>query len=164
MGISPALFFLVLGVALIAAELVVPGLVVIFLGAAALVVAGALGLGLVSGWIAGFTTWFITSLVMVIGLRSAFTRFLPGSSVKQLTDEDLDAFGEEVEVVEPVSPDGGRIRFRGSTWAALSLQEFLPAGAKAKVVARDNLIWIVEPLDGWAALPDPDRESKERQS
>jgi membrane protein implicated in regulation of membrane protease activity len=154
-GISPTLFFLVLGILLVVAEVVVPGLVVSFLGAAALLVAGALALGWVGGWAHAFTAWFITSLVMVIGVRSAFTRFLPGQAVKQLTDEDLDAFGEVVEVLEPVSSRGGRIRFRGSTWAAQSLQDILPAGAKAKIVARDNLVWIVEPLDGWAALPDP---------
>ena len=153
MSVDPFRFFLVLGLVLMVLEFVVPGLVVVFLGAAALVIAGATGLGLIEGWYAAFTAWFVTSLVMVLGVRSAFTRFLPGSAVRQLTDEDLDAYGEEVDVVETVTiKPGGRIRFRGSTWAAQTLQEELPAGTRAKVVARENLVWIVEPLDGWAAV------------
>lgn len=162
MTIDPFRFFLVLGLVLMVLEVVVPGLVVVFLGLAALLVAGAAWTGLVGGWTTAFTLWFVSSLVMVLGVRSAFTRFLPGTSVKQLTDEDLDAFGEEVDVVEMVTMNpGGRIRFRGSTWAAQTLQEELPAGSRAKVVARDNLVWIVEPLDGWSAI---DARSGQRHS
>ena len=156
MPIDPFWFFLALGLTLIVLEVVIPGLVVVFLGAAALLVAAAASLGLVSGWLMAFTLWFVSSLVMVLGVRSAFTRFLPGGFIRQLTDEDVDAFGEEVDVVETVTTrPGGRIRFRGSTWAAQTLQEELPAGARAKVVARDNLVWIVEPVDGWSALDAP---------
>ena len=155
MDIDPFTFFLALGILMVVLELIVPGLVVVFLGAASLIVAAAAALGLVSGWLSAFTLWFVSSLILVVGVRSAFTRFLPGSFVRQLTDEDVDAFGEEVDVVESVTTrPGGRIRFRGSTWAAQTLQEELPAGSRAKVVARDNLIWIVEPLDGWPAIED----------
>lgn len=156
--IDPAGFFLVLGLILIASELLVPGLVVSFLGAAALLVSAGLALGLVSGWLPALTAWFISSLVLVVGVRNVFTRFLPGSSVKQLTDEDLDAFGEVVEVVETVTTRSGRIRFRGSTWAAQSLEGELPSGTRARVVTRDNLIWIVEPAEEWPSLPAPDNK------
>ena len=90
--VDPFQFFLGLGLLMIALELIIPGLVVVFLGGAALVVAAALYAGIVAGWMPAFTLWFIASLVMVLGVRSAFTRFLPGSSVRQLTDEDLAAF------------------------------------------------------------------------
>lgn len=134
-------------------EFVIPGLVVMFVGAAALIVAGTAYLGFIEGWIPAFTLWFVSSLVMVLGVRTAVAGLLPASSIKQLTDEDIDAYGEEVDVIETVTTTpGGRIRFRGSTWAAQTLQEELPVGSRAKVVARDNLVWIVEPLDGWAAL------------
>ena len=161
-------FFLALGLALLALEVIVPGLVLVFLGASALVVATLLTVGWVQGWVMAFTVWFVTSLAFVLGVRSVFTRMLSSPTVKQLTDEDLDAFGEEVDVVQTVTTHpGGRIRFRGSTWAAQTLQEELPAGARAKVVARDNLVWIVEPADSWSNLDAPLRglptstESKE---
>ena len=154
MTIDPLRFFLILGIVLIAAELVLPGLVVVFLGAAAFIVAGAAAMGWINGWVAALTLWSVTSLVMVLGVRNMFTRLLPGHAVRQLTDEDVDAFGEEVDVVETVTTDGGgRIRFRGSTWAAQTVQEELPAGSRARVVARDNLVWIVEPIAGPKGRP-----------
>lgn len=157
-----AWIWLVFGIVLMALELVVPGLVVVFLGLAALLVAGGLGLGLIGGWVGALTAWFVTSTVLTLGLRSAFTRFLPGSSRKQLTDEDLDAFGEVAIVLSEVGPkQGGRIRFRGSTWAAETTEQTLPVGSKARVIARDNLVWIVEAADSWPALPEPDPEEPE---
>lgn len=156
-----AWIWLVFGLVLMGLELVIPGLVVVFLGLAALVVAGGLGLGLISGWVAALTTWFVTSTVLTLGLRSAFTRFLPGSSRKQLTDEDLDAFGEVATVVVEVGPNaGGRIRFRGTTWAAETTSDTLAVGTKARVIARDNLVWIVEAADDWPQLPAPDPDKR----
>jgi inner membrane protein len=65
-------------------------------------------------------------------------------------DEDLDAFGTIVEVVESIDPDHskGRIQFRGSTWNATSVSERIEAGERARVVYRDNLVWVVDPYDG----------------
>lgn len=154
---DPAVIWLVLGLVLIGLELVVPGLVVVFLGAAAIVVSGAVAVGVVSGWIAATTLWFVTSIAMVLGLRSAFTRLLPGGSEKGSTDEDVDAFGALVEVVDEVGQDGGRVRFRGSTWAAQTTKRRLAPGTKARIVARNNLVWIVEPADEWPELDSPDQ-------
>jgi len=50
-----AWIWLVFGLVLMGLELVIPGLVVVFLGAAALLVAGGLGLGLISGWVVALT-------------------------------------------------------------------------------------------------------------
>jgi membrane-bound ClpP family serine protease len=68
----------------------------------------------------------------------------------ELEDEDLDAFGTIVEVTESIHPDhsGGRIRLRGSTWKATSVSEPIEAGARARVVYRDNLVWVVDRHDG----------------
>lgn len=157
---DPSFIWLAAGLILIALELVIPGLIVIFLGVAALIVAAALSLGLVTGWISALTLWFVASLGLVTGVRSAFTRFLPGGAEKGSTNEDLDAFGEWVEVVDEVGPEGGRVRFRGSTWAAQTVDGKLSPGTKARIVARDNLVWIVEPADEWPALDDPQRSQR----
>lgn len=151
-GVDPTTFFLILGLVLMGLELVIPGLVVIFLGAAAVLTAGGLWLGLIGSWVGAFTCWFVASIGLVLSLRSVFTRFLPGTVTKQLTDEDLDAFGEEAEVVEEVTPVAGRIRFRGTTWDAQTVGEVLPAGTRVRIVTRENLSWIVEPIKGWASL------------
>jgi membrane protein implicated in regulation of membrane protease activity len=140
------LVWLVLGIVLMLAELLVPGLVVIFFGMAALLVGGLAALGIVQAWTTAIAVWAVGSLGMVLGLRSGAQRLLPGESDRGATDEDVEAFGEVVEVVEEVGPfESGRIRFRDVTWAAQTIEGRIPAGAKARIVARDNLIWIVEP-------------------
>lgn len=70
----------------------------------------------------------------------------------ELADEDLETFGMIVEVVKDVHPDHseGRIALRGSTWNAMSVSEPIAVGALAKVLYRDNLVWIVETYVGIA--------------
>lgn len=140
-------FWLVLGILLIILELVLPGAVVVFLGLGALLVALALYLGLVEGWLSAFTLWFISSLLLIIVLRSILQRYLPeGEAEVQSTDEDLDAYGAVVEVAEAMSPEqAGRIRFRGTTWPAICYECALSPGEKAKIIHRENLLWVVEP-------------------
>ena len=108
-----------------------------------------------SGWVTATTLWFVTSIGLVLGLRSAFTRLLPGTTEQGSTDEDLDAFGELVEVVDQVDHERGRVRFRGTTWEAQTTSGHLAPGTKARIVARDNLVWIVEPDEDWPALDEP---------
>jgi len=140
--------WIVVGVVLILLELVVPGLVLVFLGAGALVVALLVWLGLLGSWVTATTTWFIASLALLLGLRGLVQRLIPGETETQSTDEELDAFGEVVEVVEAVGPvPGGRIRFRGTTWDALCLEQVIPAGSKACIVLRQDLTWIVDPAN-----------------
>jgi hypothetical protein len=56
--------------------------------------------------------------------------------------------GQTVTVVEPVDDESaGRIRFRGATWDARTTEGRLPKGAEARILYRDNLTWIVEPVD-----------------
>jgi membrane protein implicated in regulation of membrane protease activity len=140
--------WIVAGVVLIILELVVPGAVLIFLGVGALLVALLIWLGMVQTLVSSITAWFIASLVLLLVLRSFFQRFVSGDAEKQSTDEDLDAYGEVVDVVEAVGPSQeGRIRYRGTTWQAACYDHTIEAGAKAQIVYRENLIWIVGPTD-----------------
>lgn len=140
--------WMVAGFILLVAEIILPGGIAIFLGLAALIVAANLYFGLISGWVTAFTMWFIFSLLLIIVLRSFFQRFMQGEAEKQNTDEDMDAFGSVVEVIEKIEPTkNGRIRFRGTTWTAKCYDEVLLPGSKAKIVLRENIDWVVEPMD-----------------
>lgn len=136
------------GIALAVLELVVPGAVLVFLGAAAVIVGLLLMAGLISGIVQAFTAWFIISLVLLFTLRGLVQRFMPGDQSWQSTDEDADAYGLIVDVVETIEKmEQGRINFRDSTWPATCYEQTLEAGAKARIVTRDNLLWVVEPVD-----------------
>src|SRR5918996_6223761 len=146
--------WLVAGILLIATELFLPGLVVCFLGLAAIIVAGLRWLGLFPGVMESFTVWFFTSIVLLLGLRHFVLRWIPSESTYSYTDEDVMALGSIVEVVQTVSDSNqqGRIRFAGTTWPATSREGTLLPGQKAKLLYRDNLVWVVE---SHSELPTP---------
>ena len=143
-------FWVVLGALLIVAELLVPGLVVVFLGAAALLVALAAYLGIITSWTTALIAWMILSMALVLFLRGFFARFLPGETRKGNLDEDVEAFGVTVRVVgvDESDPRKGRVSYRGSTWAAESADEPLVVDGTVRLLARENLVWMVEPTDG----------------
>ncbi len=146
------LIWLAVGLLLIAFELFVPGLVVVFAGLGALAVAILRFVGVIEGLPASFIAWLISSVVMVLALRSSLKRWFPAEESRHVENEDLDAFGKVVDVLEEVSESGaglevkGRVRFGGTTWPAVTPEGSIPKGAKAKLVYRDSLAWVVEPL------------------
>ncbi|MBT8493790.1 MAG: NfeD family protein [Deltaproteobacteria bacterium] len=144
-----ALSWLGLGAFLMLLEIVLPGLVVVFLGFGALIVALAVYLGWVAGWINAGTLFFVASLGSLLLLRGMFQRMMPGQVETGDTDDDTIGVGVEVEVIEDVGPgeDEGRIRYGGTTWRATSYDKLIPAGEKAKLVVREGQVWLIETLD-----------------
>ena len=138
--------WVVAGGVLLVLEAVVPGMVLGFLGAGALLVALFIWLGWIGTWVASLTCWFVLSLVLLVGLRGFFQRFVGGDVDRQSTDEELHAYGAVVEVVETIAPERqGRIRYRGATWQAVCYDHTIAVGDKAMLAYRDNLVWVVEP-------------------
>jgi Membrane protein implicated in regulation of membrane protease activity len=136
------------GVALMLIEMVVPGGIAFFLGAGGLVVGGVRALGLLTDPVTALVTWVFLSTGLTIALRPLMLRFVQGDISLAMTDEDAEAMGQTVTVVEEVGPqEAGRIRFRGATWDARTLEGTLPEGAEAQILYRDNLTWVVEPTD-----------------
>ena len=138
--------WLIGGTALMLAEIVIPGGVVVFLGMGAVLVGLARVLGLLAEWTSAFTAWFVLSLALLIALRGLVNKILPGETSYQSPDEDLAAFGAVVDVIETVNAtdSNGRIAFHGSSWPATSLQGTIPKGRKATISHRENLVWVVE--------------------
>ncbi|MBU3915229.1 NfeD family protein, partial [bacterium] len=64
-------------------------------------------------------------------------------------NDDEDAIGRIVEVVEETCSDHdkGRIRFRGTTWKAVTEFGRIYPGQKARIYARKDMVWIVDPLE-----------------
>lgn len=151
MDLDPSLLtwgFVVGGLLLMVVETMVPGGVAGFLGLGGLVIAGLRALGLLMDPWTAIITWVFLSVGLTIALRPLAMRFVQGEISLALTDEDAEAMGETVDVIEEVGEEEpGRIRYRGATWDARTLEGRLPKGAKAKLLYRDNLTWIVEAAD-----------------
>ena len=137
------------GIILLASELLLPGLVAMFLGLGAMVVALLRWLDLIDSLAYSFTAWFVSSLAFIVFLRSTLQRFVPSETSFTPLEEDSDLFGAVAEVVETVSSShtDGRISFRGTTWPATSDAAEIPTGGKVTILFRENLGWRVQPSD-----------------
>jgi hypothetical protein len=131
------------------AEFFIPGGVVAPLGVGGLLVVGLYHFGIMTEPMNLFMTWVFSSLTMVVGVRVVCSQFFPGEAITVDDNQRLEGYGQTVEVTETVKPGEkeGRICYQGTTWSATSIQKEIPKGKKAKLVAYDNITWLVEPLD-----------------
>jgi membrane protein implicated in regulation of membrane protease activity len=159
--------FFVGGLLLMVLETVLPGGVAFFLGTGGLIIAALRAMGLLIDPLTAALTWVFLSTALTIVLRPIAMRYFGGDTSLKMTDEDAEAMGQTVKVIESVGETSpGRIRFRGAEWDARTMEGRLPKGATAKLLYRENLTWIVEPAD-YAELEDdldsefdpPDTES-----
>ncbi len=140
--------WLIAGILLAISELFIPGGVVIFLGMAAMLVSGGFALGIVESLAPAFALWFVLSLALVFGARRLLQKHFKSAQGVAITDEDASVFGRLADVVDTIEcgSDSGRIRFQGTTWSARAIKGTIPAGSQVRLVDRDNLCWIVEPV------------------
>ncbi len=147
---TPSTLWLIGGIVLMLLELLMPGGIVFFLGFSAACVGLLFLLGVVHSPVSAFIAWFISSLVLLVGFRGIMQRFAPATLEKANTDEDFDAYNQIVEVAETIPSQGeGRIHFRGTTWRARNYdgEQPLAQGSQARLIFRENLVWIVEAVD-----------------
>jgi membrane protein implicated in regulation of membrane protease activity len=94
-----------------------------------------------------FIIWFISSIIMLLGLRSFFMKYFEGKTRVQNTDEDIDAYGQNATVVESINPSkSGRIHFRGTTWSARS-EVSIDKDEAVIVIGRDSNTWVVKKIN-----------------
>jgi membrane protein implicated in regulation of membrane protease activity len=104
------------------------------------------------GWIDTLPMSFMVCGIMAVGfvipMQFLFKSFCVGATSKSNIDEDVDCFGKIVVVIHDIGEEhnNGRINFQGTEWAACSHQVSIDAGGKAKIIGRENLVWVVEAL------------------
>ena len=128
------------GIALVLSEFMVPGFVVCFFGAGAILTGLLLvffpGIGL--AW--QILIFVIASVIFTLLGRKCFL----GASSRRTQDPDLDdCTGERAVVTQEISPEHpGKVEFHGSFWTAVSDQP-LPVGREVRIVNRKNLVLTV---------------------
>lgn len=137
------------GLALMILETLVPGGVSFFLGLSGILVGVLRFFGILVEPSTAVAAWLGLSIGLILVFRPLLMKYWGGESSVKLADEDFEAMDQIVDVVEPVNDqdNSGRIRFQGISWQARTLQGELKPGQKAKIKYRDNVTWIVEPLD-----------------
>ncbi|WP_138430355.1 NfeD family protein [Fodinibius saliphilus] len=141
--------FFIGGILLMIVEAMIPGGVSFFLGVSGLIVGALRWFGILDSPATSVITWLFTSVALILAMRPILMKYWGGESSYKLANEDVEAMDEVVEVIETVDAESqsGRVRFQGISWKAKTLEGEIPAGSKAKIRYRDNVTWIVEPLD-----------------
>jgi membrane protein implicated in regulation of membrane protease activity len=142
--------WMVLGFVLLVMEIVLPGVFLLWIGIAALVV-GAVSL---FAWDAAFWGWQTQVLLfLVLSLASAYVgKTLVGSSRKDDSDQPLlnrrgvQLIGRTATLTEPITNGRGRVRLGDTLWRVSGPD--LPAGAQVRVTgaADTDLELEVEPI------------------
>ena len=131
---NPIIIWAGIGIVLMLAEIILPGGIVVLLGAACLVVASALAVGLVEGIVQALTLWFIASMVLLLAFRQLTQKLVGGDSHVDNTDEDVDLYNKTALVKTVIGPaqQQGRVEFQGTEWPALGDGSEIPVGSQVR--------------------------------
>ncbi|MBU8872040.1 MAG: NfeD family protein [Gemmatimonadales bacterium] len=148
MPFNPLLIWFIAGLALVLAEFMVPGVILVFFGVGAWITALTSWLGWTDGWTSQLMTFAISSIVLLVVLRRRFrSRFFGYVGNTQNPDENMDEFtGKSVKVIADIAPgdDTGRVEFKGASWKATSDTPII-TGALAVIVSVDGINLKVRP-------------------
>ena len=145
--LKPELIWFLIGLLLLLAEFAIPGLIVLFFGIGAWIVAGVclltdISLNVELGIFIG------SSVLCLVCLRSWLKGIFMGHvKGKQDLTEDLQEFvGERAVVMQAIAPKRpGKVELHGTNWTAEADME-IQEGAAVEVVAKDNLTLKVKTL------------------
>ena len=142
-SLEPHYFWIALGLFLAAAEILVPGMFLIFLGIAALITGFAV-------WFVPISTPFQIVLFAVLAIASLFLgrNFIRRNPVEE-ADPKMNRrgdrmMGETAVVVEAISDGSGRVKHGDSEWLARGPD--LSKGTKVRIAGSDGAVLVVEPL------------------
>ena len=135
-----------IGGGLVFLELVIPGGIVNTLGLSVFSVALLRHFSIVEGFFNLAMIWAALSLIFATISMLIMKRSFSGNDTYKAFDEDNDAFGTAVEVLEDIDPARhvGRIKFQGTTWNARSRKGVIFAGEPAIIIGRESSVWVVE--------------------
>ncbi len=143
------LIWIIGGALIMAAEFLMPGMIIVFFGFAAILTGALNWLGLITSLKISLAFWIITSFLLVLVFRKTALKLFPAESRYQLIEEDVDAVGTVVTVLNTIEENGtgGRISYGGTSWQAVSNSGTIEEGKKARLLYRDNISWVVEPAE-----------------
>lgn len=137
-ALGPAWSWVIGGLVLAGAEIVAPGVFLIWLGLAA--VATGLATALIPMPWQGQTLLFATTAVLLVGLATRLHRRTgPGDALNRA---DRGLIGREGVLAEPILQGAGRIRFDDTLWRIEGPD--LPAGARVRVAGLSGTVLRVE--------------------
>jgi len=141
--VNAPVLWLLLAVILAAAELAIPGVFLVFLGAAAAIVSAAtyvLPDLPIAAQLGAFAMWSVVALL--IGKRW-YVDYPVETSDPLLNDRGARLVGETVIVADPIVAGRGRVRVGDGEWPAAGPDS--PAGARMRIISVVSGVLVVEP-------------------
>jgi membrane protein implicated in regulation of membrane protease activity len=145
--LNPPLFWFIVGFILILLEFGIPGVITIFFGIGAWLVA-ILTLIIDISLNLQLLIFLLVSILSLVLLRRHFKKFFGGSMDKsKFGPDELDEFiGHKAEVIKEIAPDKpGKVEFNGTSWNAES-DEKLNIGDIVVIKRKKNLTLLVKSL------------------
>lgn len=139
--INEALLWFLFGLAMAFLEFIVPGVILIFFGIGALIVALTTLLGLTGTFNSQLISFALLSILLLVCLR----RWIKGKFYGHVSDvQDLDQImdefsGKKVAVTKDIIPGslGGEVEFKGAAWQAVS-----------NVLIKSGELGVIRKVDG----------------
>jgi len=146
MELDTKMLWFIAGLAMILLEFVAPGVILIFFGIGAWVVAMGMWIGLIDSVPAQCLTFAISSLVLLFALRRYVTSWFVGGSTNSSAGIEGEFIGKTVRVVRAIGggDETGKVELKGAEWNA-RCDVALEVGSFAVVVKRDGLELTVNP-------------------
>jgi membrane protein implicated in regulation of membrane protease activity len=147
MSLDPALIWFFIGVALALLEFVAPGVILVFFGVGAWIVAITTWAGLTATTPSQLLVFATSSALLIAVLRRWISgKFSGHVSGVQDPSVNLDEFtGKPVEVLEDVVPgsSAGKVEFKGASWSTRS-DETIRRGEAAVIERLDGIALIIK--------------------
>jgi len=139
--------WIVAGIVVALAELIIPGLIALFVGGGAVVT----GILIAAGWLQDLTSqilcWLVVSLALFFLFREQIRKRFPSLERREAMTEDQVMLGKIVEVIEEIAPGKpGRVHLHQSSWKAVS-DHAISVGKKVRIIRRDHMHLTVEPVE-----------------
>lgn len=140
-------FWIAGGIILIALEFLIPGTFVSFVGISA-ILTGFISYIYPIGFFTQLMICSILSFVLIITGGSILRKMFPSDKEYAPIPED-DYVGQIARVTKKIrmNKKGGKIKFRGTFWEAVCLEDDIVRGQYVKILSRNNLTYIVEKAD-----------------
>ncbi len=139
--IAPQWLWTIAAAAFAIAEIIAPGLSLMWVGFAALVTAIATGAFLLPV-VSQFMLFAVTAFASVYAARQLVARTTIATTAPNLNDRSARMIGEIVTAVEPVDAAHGRVKVGDSVWSAKGATATI--GERLRVVGVDGGVLIVE--------------------
>ncbi len=135
--------WIILAAVLMAAEILVPGYFLIWLGAAA-ALTGVIFLFIAGPWQAQLAVFAVLSLISLYGWFKVMKASNGTASDKPDLNRRLEAMvGREFVLEEPIQSGRGRVRVADSVWLVTGPD--LASGGRVRVIGFEGAVLLVEP-------------------